>query len=406
MIKKDKLKDLHYSVSGLLTAAEITAKSDTILGEYGKKAKIAGFRAGHIPMNILRARYGAAATQDAVNDLINADLDAFVADRKIKLAGAPKADLSKYEDGADAEFALEFDILPTLPKIDLEKFTLTKKERPVGDKDIDAAIENIRKNRSEFQKQDGEYKAAGGDAVMIDFDGFLDGEKFDGGAAKNHRLVLGSGAFIPGFEDQIIGHKAGDEFDVNVKFPENYHAENLAGKPAHFAVKINEIRHPVLPPVDDDLAKGTGMESLEKLRSHIREILAGQNRDAAQAEMRNDLLDILADKVKMDLPETLVGQELAAAKKDAKDFDEKKERKAAERRVKLGLILAEWGQANSVKVAREELQSAIWTEASRYPNSQEAFEFYNKNPDALSMLNGMLFERKTLDAMIEKCKVK
>jgi len=231
-------------------------------------------------------------------------------------------------------------------------------------------------------------------------------EKFDGGEAKNHSLKLGSGAFISGFEDQIVGHIVGDEFDVNVKFPEDYHSEKLAGKNARFAVKVNEARRNALPPLDDELAKACGMESLAKLREHVKELLTKQNDEAAAAEMRNELLDILADKVKLDLPESLVERELSDAKKNAKDFDEKKERAEAMRRVKLGLILLEWGNQNGVKVLREELQSAIWTEASRYPNPEEVYKFYNEDQSALSMLNGMLFERKTLDAMIEKCRIK
>jgi trigger factor len=276
----------------------------------------------------------------------------------------------------------------------------------VKDSDIDAAIENVRKNHSDFQKQDANYKAAKDDTVMIDFKGFVGSEAFAGGEAKNHNLVLGSGTFIPGFEDQIIGHKLNDEFDVNVKFPTEYHSAELAGKDARFEVKINEIRKPVLPAVDDELAKHVGMESIAKLREHVKEILTKQEEEHSRADMRNELLDLLADKVKLDLPENLIEQELAAAKHDAKDFDEKKERKESERRVKLGLILAEWGNQNNVKVSREELQSALWTEASQYPNPQEVFEFYNKNQNALSMLNGMLFERKTLDAMIDQCKLK
>ncbi|MDR1071852.1 MAG: trigger factor [Rickettsiales bacterium] len=409
MFKKEKLKDLHYAVSGVLAAAEIAEKSDRILSKYGEKAKIPGFRAGHIPAGVLRQRYGASATEDAVNELMNADLDSFVKDKKIKLAGAPKADLKKFVVGGDAEYELEFDILPELPKIDLEKIALSKKTSAVKDGDIDAAIENIRKNRCDFQKQDENYRLVSGDVAVIDFTGYVGDEKFEGGEAKNHRLTLGGGQFIPGFEDQIAGHKPNDEFDVNVTFPKEYHAADLAGRAARFAVKINEARHPVLPPADDELAKGVGMESVEKLRAHIMEILTKQNDESARAKMRNELLDILADRVKMDLPESLVAREVAEARQNApkdKEFDEKKERAEAARRVKLGLILAEWGQANDVKISREELQSAIWAEAGRYPNPDDVYDFYNKNPNALSMLNGMLFERKTLDEMIKKCKVR
>ena len=227
--------------------------------------------------------------------------------------------------------------------------------------------------------------------------------------------MLGSGAFIPGFEDQVIGHKSGDEFDVNVKFPSDYHAENLAGKDARFAVKVHEVRKHQLPELNDELAKSVGHESVDKLREHIRTILTEQYDEAAKRDMRNELLDILADKVKLDLPENLVDQEYNMAKQEyeraakngsTEKWDEKQERRDAERRVKLGLILAEWGTQNKVEVTRDDLQQAVWAEAARYPDPKQVFEFYNKNQNALAMLRGMIFERKALDAMLTHVKTK
>ena len=419
MFKKEKIKDLHYSVTGLLTADELQAAADEILTEYGKKAKMPGFRPGHIPLSVLRQKYNASAYGEAIDKLMNRDLNQYVADKKIRLAGAPKADLAGWQIGKDAEYSLEFDILPTLPAVDLEKFTVTKKTAKLDKKEVDTAIDNIRRARSTAEKQDEKYKAANGDTVVIDFTGFLGKDAFEGGAAKKHHLILGSGAFIPGFEDQIIGHKTGDKFDVNVKFPKEYHADNLAGKDARFEVEIHEVRKHILPELNDELAKSVGQESVEKLREHIRKILNDQYEEAAKRDMRNELLDTLADKVKLDLPETLVAQELDMAKREhdsqhaghencAHDhkWDEKKERKDAERRVKLGLILAEWGTANKVEVTRDELQQAVWAEASRYPDPKQVFEFYNKNPNALAMLRGMIFERKALDAMLSHVKQK
>ncbi len=420
MFKKEKIKDLHYSVTGHLSADEIQAAADEILTEYGKKVKMPGFRPGHIPLSILRQKYNASAISEAIDKLMNRDLNTYITDKKIRLAGAPKADLAGWEIGKDAEYSLEFDILPTLPAIDLEKFTVVKKTTKLDESEVDAALENIRKNRSTAEKQGDDYIAQNGDTAVIDFTGFIGNDAFDGGAAEKHHLVLGSGAFIPGFEDQIIGHKSGDEFDVNVKFPSDYHAENLAGKDARFAVKVHEVRKHILPELNDELAKSVGHESVEKLREHIRKILNEQYEDAAKRDMRNELLDILADKVKLDLPETLVDQEYNMAKQEHDrthahcngdcgadhKWDEKQERKDAERRVKLGLILAEWGTQNKVEVTRDDLQQAVWNEAARYPNPQQVFEFYNKNQNALAMLRGMIFERKALDAMLSHVKTK
>ena len=420
MFKKEKIKDLHYSVTGHLSADEIQATADEILTEYGKKVKMPGFRPGHIPLSILRQKYNASAISEAIDKLMNRDLNTYITDKKIRLAGAPKADLAGWEIGKDAEYSLEFDILPTLPAIDLEKFTVVKKTTTLDESEVDAALENIRKNRSTAEKQGDDYIAQNGDTAVIDFTGFIGNDAFDGGAAEKHHLVLGSGAFIPGFEDQIIGHKSGDEFDVNVKFPSDYHAENLAGKDARFAVKVHEVRKHILPELNDELAKSVGHESVEKLREHIRKILNEQYVEAAKRDMRNELLDILADKVKLDLPETLVDQEYNMAKQEHDrthahcngdcgadhKWDEKQERKDAERRVKLGLILAEWGTQNKVEVTRDDLQQAVWNEAARYPNPQQVFEFYNKNQNALAMLRGMIFERKALDAMLSHVKTK
>ena len=412
MFKKEKIKDLHYSVTGLITADELQTAADEILTEYGKKAKMPGFRPGHIPLSILRQKYNTSATADAIDKLMNRDLNAYLADKKLRLAGSPRADLSKWEMGSDAEYTLEFDILPTMPAIDLEKITVTKKTTTLDESEVEKALENIRKSRSVAEKQDDKYVAQNGDTAVIDFRGFIGDEAFEGGAAEKHHLVLGSGAFIPGFEDQVIGHKSGDEFDVNVKFPSDYHAENLAGKDARFAVKVHEVRKHKLPELNDELAKSVGQESVEKLREHIRGILTEQYEEASKREMRNELLDILADKIKLDLPQTLVEQEYNMAKQEhdrtnkTSKWDEKQEHRDAERRVKLGLILAEWGTQNKVEVTRDDLQHAIWAEAAQYPDPKQVFDFYNKNQNALTMLRGMIFERKALDAMLTHVKTK
>ncbi len=412
MIKKDKNKDLHYTINGLISAAELQTAADEVLMEHGKKAKVPGFRPGHIPLDILRQKFNQSAINEAVDKLMNKDLNDFIVSKKIRLAAAPKADLGKWEIGSDLEYSLEFDVLPTLPAIDLEKFTVTQKVAKIEESEVEKSLENLRRSRSVAEKQDEKYKAANGDVAVIDFKGFVDGVAFEGGEAKKHHLHLGSNSFIPGFEDQIIGHKIGDKFDVNVKFPEQYHAENLKGKDAKFEIELHEVRKHILPELTDELAKEVGQDSVEKLKEHIRKILGEQYTEAAKREMREELLEILSDKVKLDLPQTLIDQEFNMAKAEAErtgggdKFDDKKETKSAERRVKLGLILAEWGTANKVNVSQEDLQQAIWNEASRYPDPQQVFNYYNQNQNALSMLRGMLFERKALDAMLEKVKTK
>jgi trigger factor len=417
MFTKEKIKNLHYAVSGVITADDVQRAVDGILTEYGKKAKVPGFRAGHVPLTLLRQKFGASAAGEAVDKSVNADMEKYLADKKIRLAGQPRADIKNVGTDKDIEYTLEFDILPSLPEIDLSKVTITKKSAETPADEVEKALQNVRKSRAQALKQDTGYAAVNGDVAVIDFKGFLGKTAFPGGEAQKHHLIIGSNSFIPGFEEQLIGRKLGEEFDIAVKFPADYHAENLAGKDARFEVKIHELRHHDLPELNDALAKAVGMDSADALRAHIEKILGDQYRDASLRQMRAELLEVLADKVKLDLPETLVAQEYDMAKsefdrhaghdhaKDAK-WNEKAERADAERRVKLGLILAEWGNANGVTVENADVQKAIWDEASRYPDPSQVFDFYNKNKNALSMLRGMLFEQKALNAMLTRVKTK
>ena len=410
MFTKEKIKKLHYSVEGLISSAEIQAKADEILTEHGETAKIAGFRAGKVPITVLRQKYGAAAAAEAADKLLNEDVEKYLKEKDLRLAASPKADVAEFKPGSDLTYTLEFDVLPGLPEITLNKYSVTKKVAEVPEAEIEKALQNLLKNRAQAEKQDVGYKAVDGDVAVIDFKGFLGSEPFEGGEAKKHHLVIGSNSFIPGFEEKLIGHKVGDEFDIEVTFPQDYHAENLAGKKTKFEIKIHELRHHVLPELNDEIAKAVGMESVAKLREHIKQILSEQYDEASKKEMREELLEVLNDKVKLDLPDGLVDQEFDMSKQECesqnKKFDEKKERADAERRVKLGLILAEWGNQNGVKVENADLQKAIWAEASRYPDPQQVFAFYEKNPNALAMIRGMLFEQKALDAMLTHVSIK
>jgi trigger factor len=410
MITKEKIKKLHYSVEGLINASEIQTKVDEILVEHSKKINIAGFRKGKVPLDVMRQKYGNAAMAEAADKALNEDVEKYLKGKGLRLAASPKADVAEFKPGQDLAYSLEFDVLPELPEIALSKYTLTKKITNISESEIEKALDNLRRSRAQAEKQDDNYKAVDGDTAVIDFKGFLNNEPFEGGEGKKHHLIIGSNSFIPGFEEKLIGHKVGDEFDIEVTFPKDYHAENLADKKTKFEIKIHELRHHILPELNDELAKSVGMESVAALREHIEKIMIDQYDEASKKEMREELLEILNDKIKLDLPESLVDQEVALTKDEAesqkKEFDEKKERADAERRVKLGLILAEWGNKNGVAIQSADLQKAIWAEASRYPDPKQVFEFYEKNPNALAMIRGMLFEQKALDAMIAQTQIK
>ena len=409
MIKKEKIKDLQYTLNGVLTSDEIIADRDEILLKYGETAKIPGFRPGKIPVATLLQKYGEGATNEAIDKLMNRDMDEYTREKKIRPAAQPKADVPKFEEGKDLEYTIDMEVLPKIPEINLGKISITRRVAEVPEAEITKAMDNLLRARSTFEAADADYKVQNGDIAVIDFKGFVGKDAFDGGAAEKHHLNIGSGQFIPGFEDQIIGHKTGDKFDVNVTFPKEYHSEKLAGAKARFEVVIHEVKKQKLPEMNDDLAKEVGQESVASLGEHIKKILAEQYENASRQMARTEMLDALDSAVKINLPTAIVTQEIEIAREEAarggKDFDEKKEKKDAERRVKLGLTLADWGAQNGVVVENADLQKAIWEEAARYPNPQEVFEFYNKNPNAVSMIRGMIFERKALDAMIEKAKV-
>lgn len=421
MFKKEKVKKLHYVVNGVIESEELQKIADSILLDYGKEAKIDGFRKGHVPVEVLRQKYNNLALGDAMDKAMNLDLSNFLKEKKLRLASAPKANVDKWSQNENLEYTMEFDILPELPSFDLSKFKLVKDKITVNTSDIDKTLEDIRQNKSTEEKENTEYKAKNGDVVIIDFKGFINGVAFEGGESKKYRLILGSKSFIDNFEDQIIGHKAGDKFDVNVRFPKDYHSKNLANKDTKFEVEIHEIYSRKMPELNDDFAKSIGYDSIEKLKTYIKEILEKQQNAVSQQKLRDSLLDLLNENIKLELPESLVEQEYKLAEEQHKNhhcdcehehseckckFDEKQERKEAEKKVKLGLILAEWGKVNNIDVTRDELQQALFEEASRYPNQKEVFEYYNKNKGALSMLRGILFEKKVLDEMLKQTNIK
>ena len=204
MFTKEKIKDLHYSVSGKISAEDMQKMADEVLTEFGKTAKMPGFRQGHIPLSVLRQKYNASAYGEAIDKALNNDLNTYLAEKKIRLAGQPKVNLDGWEIGKDVEYSMEFDILPTLPEIDLDKITVVKKVAKLDEKEVEKALENIRRSRSVAEKQDEKYKAQNGDVAVIDFKGFIGDEAFEGGEASKHHLILGSGAFIPGLKTKLL----------------------------------------------------------------------------------------------------------------------------------------------------------------------------------------------------------
>ncbi len=416
---KEKIKGIKYELSFEIPADVFETKLSEQLAEFAKNHEEKGFRKGHVPMDVIRSKYEGHFIGDVINNLINETLVSYCEEKKVNPAVAPQVKVDSFVRNEPLKFSADFEIIPEIKDIDFAKISVEKKVAKAGDKEIDEAIQNIANSRYVFEEIKDNRKTKKGDVVDINFVGSVDGVEFEGGKADNYPLELGSGAFIPGFEDQLIGKSKGDDVDVNVEFPKDYGHEKLAGAKALFKVKINAIKEKKVPAIDDKLAVELKRKDLADLKQYVKELLEKNYETASKNLMKDEVLDKLADE-KFDVPESLVNQEVEFMfaqykqtnpnekmdeKAEAKKKDELK--KQATSRVKLGLILADIGKKNEVKIEQNEIQNAIMQEAMRYPNqAQQVFEFYSKNTQALEGIKAGIFEDKVLDVVLSKVKTK
>jgi trigger factor len=403
----------------VVPAADLSAKVDERLVEIARTAQIPGFRRGKVPVSLLKKQYGQALFGEAVEQAVNSSTAKAIEDRGLKPALQPRVDLKQLEEGKDVEFEVAVEILPEIGKLDFSDIELERLRAAVPEKDIDEAIERIAKANREQRPVDPPRPAQKGDAIKIDFVGSVDDKEFPGGAAQDYTLELGSGSFIPGFEDQLVGAEVGKAVDVKVTFPADYGNAELAGKEAVFKCTVKEIREHVDKPADDELAKKNNFENLEAMRKAVGERIEQDYGRISRSLIKRQLLDKLAEQHKFAVPEGLVENEFNAiwqrieeAKKAGQKLedDEEKMRKEyrdiAERRVRLGLLLADVGRSNSIDVTPEELNQAVMREAMRYPGQErQVLEFYTKNAELKAQLRAPIFEEKTVDFVLELAKV-
>jgi trigger factor len=383
-----------------------------------------------VPTAHVRRLYGKGLMGEVVEQTLSETTQKVLEDNKVRPASEPdlkpEGDLGQVIEGkADLAYEIAVDVMPEFEPVDIAKLSLTKPVYEPTDAEVDEALDELAKQNRTYEAKTGKtVKAKDGDMVVIDFVGRIDGEAFEGGTANDVELVLGSGQFIPGFEDQLVGAKPESDVTVKVTFPENYQAENLAGKEAEFETKVKEVKAPVDSKADDALAERLGVENLEKLRELIKTNLEQQYAGASRFKLKRALLDQLDEKHDFPLPPKMVDAEFAAIwqqveqdkaagqlpEDDAKKSDEElrtEYRKIAERRVRLGLVLAEIGRANSVQVTDQELMNAIRNEAMRYgAQAQQVFDLLRNNPNAQAQIRAPLFEDKVVDLIVEKAKVK
>lgn len=423
-------KGLKRGYKVVIPADAIDAKIDAEVKKIQGTIKMPGFRPGKAPLSLLKKLHGKNLLGQVLEETINKTSQEALDERKVRPAMQPKIEVVSFDEGADLEYSIEVEITPEFDIPDLGKIKLERLVVEVNEDQVMEAVSRIASQQKNFKKAAKTYKARNGDAVLMDFLGKVDGKSFDGGAAEGHQLELGSNSFIPGFEVQLVGVKAGDERNVDVTFPADYQAKDLAGKDAVFEVKIHEVQKPADVEINDDMAKKFGLENLDALKDRLKKQVEQENQGLSRTKLKRALLDLLAEEVSFDVPESMVEMEFdqiwqqlkmdmhREAQEDSpeikpEDIDEPGDdvkdeyQNIAVRRVRLGLLLSEIGQKNEVTVSQEEVTRQISNEARRYPGQEkQVFEFYQKNPQAMAQIRAPLFEEKVVDFILELAEVK
>ena len=402
----------------VVTADELAAKVDEKLVEARPEIEMKGFRKGKVPMALLKKQYGQRLMGEAMQESIDGAMSKHFEDSGDRPAMQPAVKMTNddWKEGDDIHVEMSYEALPTIPEVDLKKIKLEKMIVKADEASVEEALANLAETAQDFADRKKGTKSKDGDQVTIDFLGKVDGEAFEGGAAEDYPLVLGSNSFIPGFEAQLVGVKVGEEVEVNVTFPAEYGAENLAGKDAVFECKIKAVKAPKAAEINDELATKFGAEDLAVLKGQISERLEAEYAGAARAVQKRHLLDALDKMVKFELPPSLVEAEAGQIahqlwhdeNPDVQGHDHPEieptdeHNTLAERRVRLGLLLAELGQKAEIQVTDAEMTQAMMNQARQYPGQErEFFEFVQKNPQMQQQMRAPLFEDKVVDYVFE-----
>ena len=420
---------LRRELKVVVGADELEQRVSSRLDELKGKARIKGFRPGHVPKEHLRKVYGRSVMAEVVQQAVAETSREALSQREERPAFQPKVALPEDEaeinqifaGTGDLAYTLSFEVLPTVELMDLGTIKLERPVAPVTDEDIDEAIKRILATNQNYKPKDGAAKKA--DRVTIDFVGKLDGEAFEGGTTEDAPIVLGSGGFIPGFEDGLIGAKAGDERNIEATFPEDYPEAKLAGKTVQFEVKVKEVAAPETPTLDDAFAKSLGAESVADMRETIKARIEQDRAMASRMKVKRGLLDALNEGHTFELPPTLVDNEFQAIwDQVTKDLEKSKksfadegttEEKAKEdyrdiaaRRVRLGLLLSEIGSRNTITVSDEEVNKSLIERIRQFPGQErQVYDFYRNNPEMLAELRAPIYEDKVVDYVLELAKV-
>jgi trigger factor len=422
-VKELKNEGLSYELEVVLEAKEIDKHVDERLAEYGKTIKMPGFRPGKVPLDVLKQRYGRSVLGEVLEKAVNDSTAKILEEKGLNPALQPKIEVKEFDEGKDLKYTMSVEVMPDFEIMDLKKLSLEKPVAKVEKKSIDEALERVAKQNRQSAPVEGDRASKKGDILVIDFHGrtVKDGKEHPGMHAHGHQLELGSNQFIEGFEDQLVGKKAGDKVTVKVTFPEAYHASELAGQDAEFDVDIHELREPAEAKIDDEFAKSLGFDDEKALRDAVKSQIENEYEQLSRARLKRSLLDILDDEHEFPVPEGMlelefgnIKQQLLMESQDqVKDGelkldkeDEEELHAISERRVRLGMILSKIGRDNNISITDQELQRAVITEAQRFPGQEaEIFEYYRKTPQALDALRAPVFEDKVVDFIIELAEV-
>ncbi len=423
-IKETTNEGLKRGYQVTIPAADIDARIEAEVKKIAPQVKMPGFRPGKVPANLVRKMHGEQLHAQTVNDVLRESVDKLIRDEKLRPAMQPSVALADgYDQGKDAVLTVDLEVLPQIDAPEVEGLELERLTVPVSDAQVDEAIARIASQQKSWKDAPKGRKAQTGDQLIIDFTGSIDGVEFDGGKAEDAALELGSGQFIPGFEEQLEGVKTGDEKTITVTFPADYPAENLKGKDAQFAIKVKQVKVADETTIDEDFAKNLGLESLDQLKGLLRGQLEQETNGLTRTQMKRQLLDKLAAGHDFAVPAGMVDAEFnqiwaqlqQEAARDAdpakamKEIEAEKDdyRRIAERRVRLGLLLSEIGQKNGVEVTQQEMSMLIQQARQQYrPEDQDRFvQFVQQDPMAAAQLRAPLYEDKVVDFLFDKATI-
>ncbi|MFM0964677.1 trigger factor [Yersinia enterocolitica] len=411
------------TTQGLGRRVTITVAADSIekavkseLVKAAKNVRIDGFRKGHVPMNIVEQRYGASVRQDVLGDLMQRNFVDAIIKEKINPAGAPNYVPGQYKEGEDFTYSVEFEVYPEVELKDLESIEVEKPVVEVNDADVDSMLETLRKQQATWKETDAAATAE--DRATLDFTGSIDGEVFEGGKATDFVLAMGQGRMIPGFEEGVIGHKAGEEFTIDVNFPEDYHAENLKGKSAKFDIVLKKVEVRELPELTEEFIKRFGVAdgSVAGLRAEVRKNMERELKGAVRNRVKTQAIDGLVSANEIDVPAALVEGEIDVLRRQAAQRFGGNEKQAAElprelfeeqakRRVVVGLLLGEVISQHELKADEDRVKALIEEMASAYEDPQEVIEFYSKNKELMNNMRNVALEEQAVETLLSKAKV-